>query len=421
MRESDLRKFIRKEIVLQEAAGDLTYADVKGIFDAFKNVFTVAGIAVKSVISALVLNVQVLFTLDPNKAKRAFEAYNTRLSRLTGEYREALAEADKLIDDFSPLLFVTNPAAYAAFHVADSYAGNFAGARSFLQDVGLADDSPAWGGERDEGNTLQRILDRIAGKSGSAGDGSALDRIHDEQVKIRKRLDALFGARLSEGGVRNGQLKEAASQLEELNFADKIDRFLKETMPKAPPESFGIKSEDARAVLDLKRAEAEELAKILESPENFLRLLGSAKTLEDVKAAVKKLQGTPFVVAGLDNLSPQLLDSSASKAIKAAKEAKSLDGLIKTVGYAGKPDDEQALIAAVKAYQLKNLLGQALLKSSDELAKGIEQLRSEFLQGFERDAPIATVSKVAPGSELEKIMKVGIEKIKSAGKRKSQA
>lgn len=420
MRESDLRKFIRKEIVLQEAAGDLTYADVKGIFDAFKNVFTVAGIAVKSVISALVLNVQVLFTLDPSKAKRAFEAYNTRLSRLTGEYREALAEADKLIDDFSPLLFVTNPAAYAAFHVADSYAGNFAGARSFLQDVGLGDDSRDWGG-RDEGGTLQRILDQVAGKPGVAGDSSTLDRIQDEQVKIRKRLDALFGTRLSEGGLRNGQLNEAASQIEELNFADKIDMFLKETMPKAPPESFGIKSEDARAVLDLKRAEAEELAKILESPEKFMRLLGSAKTLEDVKAAVKELQGTPFVVAGLDNLSPQLLDSSASKAIKAAKEAKSLDGLIKTVGYAGKPDDEQALIAAVKAYQLKNLLGQTFLKSSDELAKGIEQLRSEFLQGFERDAPIATVSKVAPGSELEKIMKVGIEKIKSAGKRKSQA
>jgi len=50
VRESDLRKYVRKEILLQESApGDLAYSDVKEIFDAFKNVFTVAGIALKGI------------------------------------------------------------------------------------------------------------------------------------------------------------------------------------------------------------------------------------------------------------------------------------------------------------------------------------------------------------------------------------
>ena len=68
MKESELREYVRKEIILQESVpGDLQYSDMKELFDSFKNVFTVAGIALKAIASSLVLNVEVFFETDASK------------------------------------------------------------------------------------------------------------------------------------------------------------------------------------------------------------------------------------------------------------------------------------------------------------------------------------------------------------------
>lgn len=417
MRESDLRKYVRKEILLQESApGDLAYSDVKEIFDAFKNVFTVAGIALKGIASALVLNVEIIFETDPSKMKGHFTSYDTRLARINGEYRQALAEADKAISDFSPVLFLTNPAAYAAFHIADSYADNYAATREFLVDIGIESGMSPW----PQGDELDKLLSFLAGKGTKSGEGLASTL--EKQKTIRTRLDSLFGARLSESAASHpGRLIEASKEkAQTMNLADQLDSFIKKTMPKASSEAFGISKESASAVVDLKKSEAEGFAKILESPARFLGLLRSAKSLEDVKAAVATLQQTPFIVGGIDKITPESLEKSARSAVSEAKKKNKVADLLKVVGLKEEPKDEESLVAFVKAYQLKNLLGQAVVKSSEELSKQIEELRAELLKKFEEDAPLELVSKVAPGSDLETAMKEGLEKIRNAGKRRQE-
>ena len=421
MRESDLRKYVRKEILLQESApGDLAYSDVKEIFDAFKNVFTVAGIALKGIASALVLNVEVFFETDLSKMKGHFASYDTRLARINGEYRQALAEANKAISDFSPILFLTNPAAYAAFHIADSYADNYAATREFLVDIGIESGTSLWP-QGDEKSVLDKLLSFLAGRGTKSGEGLASTL--EKQKTIRTRLDSLFGARLSESAASHpGRLIEASEEkTQTMNLADQLDSFIKKTMPKASSEAFGISKESASAVVDLKKREAEGFAKILESPARFLSLLRSAKSLEDVKAAVATLQQTPFIVGGIDKITPESLEKSARSAVSEAKKKKKVADLLKVVGLEEEPKDEESLVAFVKAYQLKNLLGQAVVKSSEELSKQIEELRAELLKKFEEDAPLELVSKVAPGSDLETAMKEGLEKIRNAGKRRQEA
>jgi len=414
VKEKDLRRYIKKEILLNEAAGDFTYEDVKDVFDAFKNVFTVTGIALKSIASALVLNVEVLIAVDRNEIKKSFDSYTTRLSNITREYESALQEVNKRIEQFSPILFITNPAAYISYQIADAYAGNMSGARSFLQDIGVSDSFLSWSGSSSEDLSSQSLLNAFMGKTTKSGEGSVLAKIADEQSKIRKRLDTLFGARLSESKSQpSSSLNESENtKNESLNLSDLLLKSFKE----APSEAFGISDNSSKSILELKRKEVDDFVKILASPNEFLTTLSKAKTLEDVKNAVSLLKNTPFVIKGIESLTPEMIESSAKKAIEQAKKKNKLKAVLKELNIDQQSSDEKSILDAMKSYQLKILLGQAFIKSSDSLSKQVEQLRSSFLKKFEEDAPVKVVSKIAPGSELEKIMKEGVEKITKAGK-----
>lgn len=418
MKEDELRKYVRKEIILQESApGDLQYSDMKELFDTFKNVFTVAGIALKSIASSLVLNVEVFFETDPSKLKGHFESYDNRLGRINGEYKAALAKADELISNFSPVLFITNPAAYAAFQIADSYADNFADTRVFLQDIGIKSFDPAWPRSGDENDVLSRLFGFLTGKTTKSGEG--LGYTLKRQMAIRNRLNKLFGSSFNEtkdsqSSLLNESLEDAKLKM---NLADEMTAFFKTKMSKIPPEGFGISKKSSAEVISLKKQEAETFAKILTSPVEFLKILQSAKTLEEVKRAVVTLKQTPFVVKGIEEITQEKITKSAQSAIAEAKKKGKMEDLLKVIGAKEKPKSEELLVELVKAYQLRNVLGQAVVKSSSELSKQIEKMRIGLLKKFEEDCPLELVTKVAPSSELEAVMKNGIEKIRNAGKR----
>jgi hypothetical protein len=416
----DIRYYVRKELQLNEVAGDLSSSEVKSVFDAFKNVFTVTGIALKSIVSALVLNVEVFFETDTKKLQSYFNNYNTRLSSITREYEAALSSANETISNFMPILFLTNPGAYAAYHIADTYSTNFSSARDFLQEVGLADSSNAWSiNSLDDAS--QKLLNLLAGKTGTTGESDSLDKIVNKQNEIKSKLDSLFGARISEGLASSKIIRESAdSAKKKMNLADSINNLLFNKIPKSTPEAFGISQESAKNALDLKRKEAESFSRILESPSKFLEKLSSAKTLEEVKEAVSLLKNTPFVIKNIESITPQFLQSSAENAIKTAKKKGKISELVKTLGLKEAPDNEEQLLSAVKSYQLKILLGQTMIKSGESLSKQIEVLRKELLERFESGSSLEMISKIAPNSELESVVKKGVEKIQNAGKRQDK-
>jgi len=168
------------------------------------------------------------------------------------------------------------------------------------------------------------------------------------------------------------------------------------------------------------------MSKILDSPIRFLESMASSKTLEEVKRSIEILKNTPFNVIGAEKLSQEFLDSSAMKVVKEInsdpkKKDEKVSQLASALGMTDKTPSEKDIFQAVKAYQLKTLLGNSMIKSSKELTQQIEEMRATFLKKFEEDAPLELVSKVAPGSDLETAMKEGIEKIRNAGKRRQEA
>ena len=78
MTEEKLRSYIKKELRLDEAQGDFSGEDMKNVWKSFTNVFKVIGTALKSILSALVLNVEILFKTDKNSIEQSFNSYETR-------------------------------------------------------------------------------------------------------------------------------------------------------------------------------------------------------------------------------------------------------------------------------------------------------------------------------------------------------
>lgn len=421
MKPEKLRSYIRKEIQLQEAAGDIDSSEIKDVFDSFKNVFVVAGIALKSIVSSLVLNVGVFFELDSSNLESYFDAYTTRLSSITREYESALNSANENISKFMPLLFLTNPGAYAAYKIADSYSSNFDEAREFLAEIGLASTSQAWS-SAGLAKSSQKLLDLFAGKSGKRNESTSISKLVNRQKSISSKINDLFGFNVSENASLNNNLIVENSNLngKDKNLAGMLEDILFKSMPKVGPEAFGISPSSSKSILEMKKKEAEDFEKMIAAPVLFLNLLKDAKTLEDVKSALSLLKSAPFVIKNVEKITPEFLESSAKKAIEAAKKKNKTKELLDSLGLKEEPNEEQFL-NVVKAYQLKNLLGQMIVKSSESLIKQTEDLREFLLKRYQENIDIELVSKIASGSEFETIMKKGVEKIKNAGKQASKA
>ena len=195
MTEEKLRSYIKKELRLDEAQGDFSGEDMKNVWKSFTNVFKVIGTALKSILSALVLNVEILFRTDENKIKQSFENYTNRSHSITREYEEVLGPIKKQFESFEPLLFVANPGGYLAWQFAKEGTGNFEGTKRFFQDVGIDITNaefpfkfPSSGDEGGSGDT--NPLDRSQGTDQTR---SPLSKILDKQKQLQNSLDRIFG------------------------------------------------------------------------------------------------------------------------------------------------------------------------------------------------------------------------------------
>lgn len=412
MTEDELRQYIRKEIRLNEAAGDISAADVSQIWDAFVNVFRVAKTAIKSLISVLVLNVKLVFSLDSESRKKAKEQYQTRRAQIESEYDRLLGPARERFAKIEPLVFLAYPGAYLGYEIAKGGIAEFADIREFLQQAGIDITSMRLPTGLDGGPGGKGDLSMMHGLfgGGTPNTEGALTKIYDQQKKLQASLDKIFG--LAQSRMGEGVLLEQKGE----SLEDQIKVFFDQVIAKAKPESFGLDSKAGQSVVELKREQARRFSKDLEAPLKFMQKLASSKNVDDVKAALELLKGTPFTLQGVDQLTPEYLNTSAEKALSAAEKSKKLPELFSEIGVEV-PEDRKSRLDAVKAYQLRNLLGTTVLKVKNDLTKQIESLRGSYLEEFESDVSLETVKRVAPGSELERVMEQGMQNISNAGKR----
>ena len=408
MKEELLRNYIKKEIALTEAAGDLDYSDIQEIWKSFTNVFSVLSTGLKSLLNVLRLNIIVTFSNDPATINNAFQRYNTAADMLTRQYKTITDPIVESIGPIEPLLLIANPGGYLAYKFADQSRDKFYSSLIFLEEAGIVE--PDWWKrfltDPSKGPAPTPPGDDKAPNRPSPGTAAVITKMNS----IKQTLNRVFG---NISPVTESLINEADKGSRKITRNEILDAFRR-----APPNTFKVANDDAEKIIKMKKSELETMTKMLEAPTAFLELLSKAKTTQDIKFAISKLQGTAIVADGLENLKNQNFDAQAEKAIQAAKSKNLLNELMKQINFEGSTEkDEKGLVEAVKAYQLRNLLGQSMLQAKKTLIPQTEKMREEFLKKFTADISPELIKEVAPGSELEKIISQGVEKIKQAGKR----
>lgn len=405
MTEEKLRSYIKKELRLDEAQGDFSGEDMKNVWKSFTNVFKVIGTALKSILSALVLNVEILFQTDKDSIRRSFDSYETRSRDITQEYNEVLGPLKEKFESVEPLLFLASPGSYIAYQFSKGGTSNFSSTREFLQDIGVNLGRTDWG-NFDAAPGIQSMIDSALGTGPTSNTTGGLARLENQQRQLQSSLDRVFGM--------SSQTNESIIT-EQNDVVSVVKNFLESGIKKLKPEDFGVSESAKQDAIKLKKEQAETFAKNLDLPTTFLKKMSSAKTLEEVKAAISVLKDSPYSFEGIDKLTPEFLEKSANDALKIAEKKNKLSALFSEIGVKV-PDSEEQKIEAIKAYQLRNLLGTTVLNARESIQKQTQLIKKQYLEKYESDTPLDILEKIAPDSELYKTVQQGMQKIQNAGK-----
>jgi len=415
MKKSDLKRYIEKEISivesmqLSEAAGDMELSQFQNILNSFKNVFKVTGVALKSVLSVISLNIEIVFTHD---YKEAFNKYNSRSSFIQSEYKSLLADFEKRFEDYKPLLFLMDPGKYLAYEILDDTGTNFEGVRTFLKntiglDVTNIIDVPGLDA------ASKALANALSGNDPSqSSKKSASNEIIRRQRNLEMKLNRLFGmsSRMSEGKLN----EETKVQVD-----PSLIWSFNQVLPHLNNEAFGIKKDTIKKIEKLKSDQVNDFVNTLNIPVKFLDSLGKAKNIDEIKESLLIIKNSPFKISGFEKLNKEAIDSATKNAIKTAKKKGNLDKLLKELNVNDSASNEEKF-EAIKAFQMKNAIGNAFISASKEISKTVEDARQRFIDELTKDMPIESVKEIAPGSNLEKILTEGVKKIENAGKRQQK-
>jgi len=399
MTNRELRSYIRKEIVLNESQYGFSGQELSNVWNSFTAVFKTTWVAMKSLLSVIKLNYDILVTTDLVKLEKAFTEYESRSRTLTSQYDTILGPARERFNDLKPLLFLAAPGAYIASGIMKS-PGKWTDIKDFFQDIGV---------------DISYDLGKIRGKDDAAGGTTGgtstqedmMRSLLSKQKTIQASLDSIFGLA--------AQRTNESVILEEVDSDKQMDAIFDSMIQSISNNSLGIDKKALSSIIEIKKKQSDEYVRSINSPIAFLTKLSKAKTIEDVKSALNLLQETPFKLGGLEKITPASLEAAAAKVLKVAIEKKKLEVLFKEIGVE-LPEDEKKRIEAIKAYQLRNLLGEMMVKAKDSILSQIEDIRKLYLEKFEEDVPLDILKKIAPDSELERVVLSGLEKIKNAGK-----
>jgi len=417
MNESDerfireaIRREIRKELLSENVSASA--ADVKDVWEAIKRVFSVTKIAIKSVISGLVVNVQLMFTVDPAKVDEYVRDYKTRQQDILREYKTEMAPVYELLSDYEPILFMTAPGAYLAAKVSLQGPEMYNDVLDYMREAGVElDPQRPPGGDTKEESFWGAALASLGVKP----TGASVPTVNDFKStanEIKSRLDSIFGV------VSGTPIRESRLLLEASDFDEKMKEITISILKQIKPENLGFDPGAAEKIAKVKEDEANDLAKLLTVPQRFIEAIGNAKSITDATNAVKMLEGTPYVIKGIEGLKPEAIDAVAKSKIKDLKDDKQKMDLVLEANPAAKvkgPITDEIVLGAAKTIILKKTLAKALLDSKKELPKVVEELRTRVLKTYTGDVKVDELKKYDPDNPVIKAVEAGVKKIETSG------
>ena len=464
MRESQLRSYIRKEI-LRESGVYTTVADLEAIWSSVVDAFELVKVAFKDVLSSTAYVFDVFTAEDLEAIEKAKDNFQARKERIADEYAQAFSKVtENMGADFRAACFLMAPQYYLGSKVLLQGPIYYKDTVEYLRDAGLevkTEPQRYAYSSTDYGKMLARAQeDSLMGrttKHGSNADFASLSK------SIMKRLNTKTGISTTPTESINHDLpiivEKADGDKKKSSFAELAFEDLSKQLEGLDSDVF-VDSAGVKKYLDLKTKEAEDYAGMINRPLQFVAEAAKAQDIAQLREAVKKMKGGAIKIDGLGPEEEKKIEAAAAELVKKAKENGNTEELFKAAGMKApqaekeiiseaeptdaqsvkgqtpqsgnaktgspNPADEQLKQAAYKVAVMNAIKNFAMTfqnpaKAGESGAKYLAQLESvkkKFIESYKSDISnedMEILKKTENGKKLIETMNKGVKMIESAG------
>ena len=371
----------------------------------FTDVLKATALAGQDILNAVRLNVEMLFTLDPDKMDKILGEYDKRHEAIAAKWKPLMEATDAALTtgDAGLVAFVLAPQMYLGAKLGKAAYEKTGDIYQYLDEAGMT--VPLMG--MLPGYTPPKETSTPTG-GGGGGVEDKKGLLGTATGVLKGLADMFFIAHHAPTGPILSEAEEEEKKTEEEkpkkkgtgNFEEDLAKFFEET---------GLDKEFEKSTDELLSAKKEHVEKVMEVAElqlEAITLLGQAADVESFQEAFKKL-----AEAGVD-LQASGVDKVEGEVQKAAEELAGTEDFKKQVA-SEKPgakkdappevSDEEVLEAAMKVSF--NNSKQNLQK---QLVDGIDTLKKSTLEELGRNTPtkeeLAIIGKSKGGQELKKII-----------------
>ncbi len=432
MKEEDIRKYVRLEVLREEA----TFLGT--LLSSFTDVLKVAKIAFKDILNSTRHFIAISFTSNPEKIKQLKERYKTTKEGIISDYQNKIGEiTSSMGSDFQFVAYVMAPGQYLAAKAIIEGPGWINDMKDFLRESGFDFDYAERRGEEPETEEEKRDAS-IANMTQQLLRGAPmqLKAFQDAQRQFINDLDRRLGITGLPEGLQGQELLpvivEAASEKRSIPTEKEFKlatRFMTkafiEAVSKMPPETL-VKPEDMKKLIDFKSNMSKDFVEQLNSPFVFAANAAKAKDISELRNLIKLQSSVAIKISGLGKETDEKIRELSQNLVEKAKKDGKEKELLKSGGIAGSANDESLFSAAVVIVTKKTIEDfvmtirdpKAAGEEGKKFLQALESLRTELLEQYSADVTDdvrKVLSKTKEGKAFLKVHDEGLQKIKMAG------
>ena len=388
-----------------------------GVFvDPFKDLFNVAKVATKDLLSIAKFQFDMLITLSPAKMDAARAKYDARTKKIEDEWAKAMEPIDATWEsgDAQLVAFMLNPAGFLGGKLVGKGVDTALGTTKLLDDAGWG--IPVVGG-----------LVGLTGSGGEDKDSKDKDKGGDGKVDIIGTGTKLLGdmAKLffiahhepagpliaeekKEEKKPTGDIEEGVQQ-----YIDGLDGFQKAI------------DEDAKELVAAKKEQIDEIVALFEAQMKLLIGLSEAQDLKTFASVIQTAQqaGIDLGGSGLENFQG-VLDKGVDAILnKPESRAEFVKTSLQQKGEkipTGEDGEEQ--LPEVSDDELRPEIEKVVFLDSkrgvqEQLFTGTQQLKEETINLIKENVPeekdFAVMQKTGPGKEYVSMIQTALQKVES--------
>jgi hypothetical protein len=368
----------------------------------FTDVLKATALAGQDILSAVRLNVQMLFTLDPDKMDKILGEYDQRHAAIEAKWKPLMDATDAALTsgDAGLVAFVLSPQMYLGAKLGKAAYEKTGDIYQYLDEAGmtipLMGMLPGYKKPKETGS----------GGTTTSDKGTTINLLGTAKGVLKGLADIFFIAHHAPTGPLLAEAEEEVKEEEKPekkgsgNFEEDLVKFFEET---------GLDKEFEKStseILEAKKEHVDQVMAVAELQLEAITLLGQAADVESFQEAFEKL-----AEAGVD-LQASGVDKVEGEVQKAAQKLAESDEFIKQIASenpgAKKDEEPQASEEEVLEAAMKVSFNNAKQNLQKQLVGGIDTLKKSTLEELDRNTPdkaeMAMIKKSSGGKELAKIL-----------------